>query len=1279
MSTQLQQLNQSLVKQKSPPRPSGAKGSSKRAISASQSTNISDNSSDGDGEYTVPLDTDTVASDEVSSTQIDVPDLVEAIKLILQIDYDFEPTTATKKPDKFKYISIWLNQAVKGARDRHGNAIQNAHLLTLFHRLCKLLFFKIRPIFVFDGEAPQLKKQTLAKRRRRKDVAAIEAKKTNEKLLRTFLKRQAIKAALSGKKQSNEEFPSISYTKRKEEEDIYALPPLEDKGKNSSEEEEDREWEERINEKRILQEEFFADPHAVDIDSEDFISLPPEMKHEILTDMKEFTKRRRTLFETMPEDSNDFSQYQLKGLLKKNNLNRCLNNVRKEMTQQYTGEVTAQFETEGGFMKDVESRRLVSEDTSHYILIKGIQSKTEDKKEEISEQDMPSSSSAVMPKTYLDLKLASAHKSKKVKDRVPDAAPPSPRTLFAIQEAMEQNSSDEENRNKVTHSSLLPSESLCAVDGNVSPRTLHAIQQALAEDEVGVSKKRSVDLSDKNDKFQKELPKAKVLIISNSDEEDQVLASETGASIGPIVSLTSIEISPSPTHIQTIVQNDKSISRSSVPVTQSEPLHKSNTSKVGGEDLNVVKRNLFHSQDISVKSSLQSISSCGAAASPLMLRPVLESNKSHVSTNIDMTILNSAETENSGLESCKNPHAELAPCKTETILQPSTSVGIQSDTPSEASEPASPFLSNMSVVQAGSSSAALLLQEQEVIYPKEENSTSQQPSSSNVPKITYVPMTPESISVTEAESDRDKEMDSDSDGSFIEVESDLDNSNLQEVNVMGSPKDSELRPGRVDSAHAVTMFSSNPPLQNTIQEDDRADAQDAVLQQGEESEKEETAASEWQDISVEELESLENNLFVQQTSLQAQKQQQERIAATVTGQMCLESQELLRLFGIPFIVAPMEAEAQCAVLDLTDQTSGTITDDSDIWLFGARHVYKNFFSQNKYVEYYQFSDIQNQLGLDRTRLINLAYLMGSDYTDGIPSVGYVSAMEILNEFPGHGLEPLLKFKEWWVEAQKNKKMRPNPHDTKVKKKLRDLELHPGFPNQAVADAYLKPVADESKGAFAWGRPDLEQIREFCETRFGWFRSKTDEVILPVLKQLNTQQTQLRIDSFFRVEQHEAHALKSQRLRRAVTCMKRKERDNETMEIEEASALMEKEYAHGDQKGAKSNRKSQKGRKKNGSKLDSDNSVGVEGGFLGAEVKALSPAKNEGFLTDSDTGAEDAHTCTNISKARNVTKPVKTDKMQTSSSSDDEEKVLVSAKPVFQGNKKKPRTQRGRKK
>lgn len=68
----------------------------------------------------------------------------------------------------------------------------------------------------------------------------------------------------------------------------------------------------------------------------------------------------------------------------------------------------------------------------------------------------------------------------------------------------------------------------------------------------------------------------------------------------------------------------------------------------------------------------------------------------------------------------------------------------------------------------------------------------------------------------------------------------------------------------------------------------------------------------------------------------------------------------------------------------------------------------------KYLCYITFIKVLNlfvaiHTGLDRSKLINLAYLLGSDYTEGIPTVGCVTAMEILNEFPGRGLDPLLKF------------------------------------------------------------------------------------------------------------------------------------------------------------------------------------------------------------------------------------------------------------------------------
>ena len=49
-------------------------------------------------------------------------------------------------------------------------------------------------------------------------------------------------------------------------------------------------------------------------------------------------------------------------------------------------------------------------------------------------------------------------------------------------------------------------------------------------------------------------------------------------------------------------------------------------------------------------------------------------------------------------------------------------------------------------------------------------------------------------------------------------------------------------------------------------------------------------------------------------------------------------------------------------------------------------------------------------GLSRDQLIVLAYLLGSDYTDGLEGIGIVMAMEFLRDFPGSGLEPLDKLR-----------------------------------------------------------------------------------------------------------------------------------------------------------------------------------------------------------------------------------------------------------------------------
>ena len=124
---------------------------------------------------------------------------------------------------------------------------------------------------------------------------------------------------------------------------------------------------------------------------------------------------------------------------------------------------------------------------------------------------------------------------------------------------------------------------------------------------------------------------------------------------------------------------------------------------------------------------------------------------------------------------------------------------------------------------------------------------------------------------------------------------------------------------------------------------------------------------------------------------------------------------MLRLFGIPYITAPMEAEAQCAELLNLELVDGIITDDSDVFLFGGGRVFKNMFNQSKTVECFLSTDLDRELGLDRDKLVRLAYLLGSDYTDGLPGVGPVVAMELLTEFDGH--DGLHKFKDWWRRVQ----------------------------------------------------------------------------------------------------------------------------------------------------------------------------------------------------------------------------------------------------------------------
>lgn len=87
-------------------------------------------------------------------------------------------------------MSIWINQSIKGFRDKNGKAVENAHILGLFHRICKLLFYNIKPIFVFDGECPTLKSRTLAKRHEKTRKALAKSKNLSLNVLEKYVNSQ---------------------------------------------------------------------------------------------------------------------------------------------------------------------------------------------------------------------------------------------------------------------------------------------------------------------------------------------------------------------------------------------------------------------------------------------------------------------------------------------------------------------------------------------------------------------------------------------------------------------------------------------------------------------------------------------------------------------------------------------------------------------------------------------------------------------------------------------------------------------------------------------------------------------------------------------------------------------------------------------------------------------------------------------------------------------------------------------------------------------------------
>ena len=64
---------------------------------------------------------------------------------------------------------------------------------------------------------------------------------------------------------------------------------------------------------------------------------------------------------------------------------------------------------------------------------------------------------------------------------------------------------------------------------------------------------------------------------------------------------------------------------------------------------------------------------------------------------------------------------------------------------------------------------------------------------------------------------------------------------------------------------------------------------------------------------------------------------------------------------------------------------------------------------------------------------------------------------------------------------------------------------------------MNPEVDSDPSPFQWGVPDLDALRSFLMATIGWSQERTDEVLVPVIKDMNRREnegTQANITQFF---------------------------------------------------------------------------------------------------------------------------------------------------------------------
>ncbi|KAL5525958.1 hypothetical protein ACEPAG_7296 [Sanghuangporus baumii] len=1000
--------------------------------------------------------------------------------------------------------SIWIYQFQATMRDKEGRGLVNAHVLGFLRRICKLLFYGIKPVFVFDGGAPALKRMTIAERKKKKSGAAESHEKIAQKLLAAQLRKEALNHAQSTSKDGNRppqgtitlnddtvyledldasaprtpakikgktrESPSSSAKKAKwRDHDPYRLPEVDmdaavAKATRSTAPDPRLATEDELREFIEMMR-----PEDLDVSSPAFRELPTEVQYEIIGDLR--LKSRQTSHKRLQamlrksRTALDFSRQQIQLLKQRNALTQQLLETTDSIGKAH---VTIPI-------------RIASERNREYVLMKnedeiggwvlGIRDDgTEDKpividnadehvnSDQESDDDMDMEEVAIPHATpdpdlreyrrelalasVAKRQAASAARGRPAATMIPRKKSPKKEPLF-IPDA-DAGDVDVGDESDVDWEDVEDAELVTAMQASLEDQEANDLRTALEESRRATSKQQNA--SDQR------APEA-----VGSDDDDLYVdftPSRLDTALRFAYASREPQISP-----------PVAVSRHPVRVQSPSPMVQKGTvlpiqddEEDEDDDMEEVVVPIEPALSTASQSENQTKGATRTPQSvsdeePQIVRPVLSVNKTK---QTDVVSVDKAGSVSSTVKA---------------------DFGLDQD-PTETSTPNAVKESEFQTIHDVSDiSKALPLP---IHDPKKYVLTPSQSGPHEEPEM----------HMTRTQ------------GSISSAPSQLEDSSMKPVvsEPVGFPDQNDSEASSDDEAwlHPESL-GGQEQQDDTEKHDEGWDAAEEMNVHEETGEFARFAAQ----VRGRDLDTVRAEIDDEIRLLRDQRKIAMRDAEDVNQAMVAQIMTMLRLFGIPYITAPMEAEAQCATLLELGLVDGVITDDSDVFLFGAKRVYKNMFNQSKTVECFLLMDLARELGLDRGTLIRLAYLLGSDYTSGLPGVGPVVAMELLREFPGD--DGLHKFKDWWLKVQSGRDKESDNTSAfrkRFKKRFKDLFLASDWPNPAVRDAYYHPVVDTSEEPFKWGLPDLDGLRSFFHEELGWNIGKVDELLLPIIQKMN---------------------------------------------------------------------------------------------------------------------------------------------------------------------------------